>query len=164
MKSLREWATPLTIGAFAVMSVTGVLMFFHLDTALNKTVHQWAGWVMVAGVMAHVMVNWAAFKRYLLASPLGRTLIALGILALAASFVPFGGPKGPSPGGMALRAVVRAPLAVVAPLAGRPAPEIIEELARAGIALPNADASIASVVGDDRALQAKAIGVLFRKP
>lgn len=30
MKYLRPWATPLTIGAFAIMSTTGLLMFFHL--------------------------------------------------------------------------------------------------------------------------------------
>ena len=29
MKISREWATPLTIGIFALMAVTGLLMFFH---------------------------------------------------------------------------------------------------------------------------------------
>lgn len=163
MRLLREWATPLTIGAFAIMSVTGILMFFHFDTALNKTVHKWASWAMVAGVAAHVAVNWGPFKRYFLSSWLGRSIIAAGLLTLAASFVPFGAAKAPSPGGLAMRAVTGSPIATVAPLTGRPAPQLIEELARAGISLPSVDASIESVVGEDRALQGKAIGVLFRK-
>ena len=41
MKISREWATPLTIGAFGLMSVTGMLMFFHLDTGFNKLAHEW---------------------------------------------------------------------------------------------------------------------------
>ena len=60
----RDWATPITIGAFAVMSVTGLLMFFHLDIGLNKLAHEWLGWLMVAGVAAHAIANWGAFKRY----------------------------------------------------------------------------------------------------
>lgn len=163
MRSLREWATPITIGAFAIMSVTGILQFFNFDTALNKTVHEWSGLVMIAGVAAHVAVNWGPFKRYILASWLARAVIGAGLLALALSFVPFGGGRGPSPGSMALRAVAKAPIVSVAPLTGRPASELLDDLAKAGITLPNSDASIASVVGGDRALQAKAMGVLFRK-
>lgn len=36
----REWATPLTIGSFLLIAVTGVLMFFHLDSGLNKLAHE----------------------------------------------------------------------------------------------------------------------------
>lgn len=43
MSSLRKWATPLTIGSFLLMGVTGILMFFHLDIGLNKLAHEWAG-------------------------------------------------------------------------------------------------------------------------
>jgi hypothetical protein len=59
--------------------------------------------------------------------------------------------------------VTGAPIAALVPLTRRPAPQLIEELAKAGILLPSVEASIESVVGDDRALQGKAIGVLFRK-
>jgi hypothetical protein len=50
----------------------------------------------------------------------------------------------------------------VAPLTGRPVAEIIADLSKAGIAIPNAEASIASVIGEDRELQSKAMAVLFR--
>ena len=49
----RPWITPLVIGTFALMAVTGSLMFFHLDTGLNKTAHEWLGWAMVAAVLLH---------------------------------------------------------------------------------------------------------------
>lgn len=164
MKISRELATPLTIGAFAVMGVTGILMFFHLDTGLNKTVHEWAGWVMVAGVAAHVVVNWRAFRNYFVSSRLGLGIISAGLLTLAVSFLPLTGAKpGSSPPVLAMKAIVRAPIASVAPIAGRSAAEIVDDLAKAGISLSSVEASIESVVGDDRGLQAKAMGILFRK-
>lgn len=164
MKISREWATPLTIGAFAIMSVTGILMFFHLNSGINKLVHEWAGWVMVAGVIAHVIVNWRTFTRYLTSSRLAQSIIGLGVAALAVSFIPLNGQGGDAPPPvMAMRAITTSPIALVAPLTGKPASALIEELAKNGIVLPNADATLESAIGQDRQMQAKAIGVLFRK-
>jgi hypothetical protein len=60
VKISREWAAPLAIGAFGLMSVTGLLMFFDLDTGFNNLAHEWLSWVMVTGVAAHAAVNWPA--------------------------------------------------------------------------------------------------------
>lgn len=160
MKISRDWATPLTIGAFGLMSVTGLLMFFHLDTGLNKLAHQWLSWAMIAGVAAHAYVNWPALKRYFTASRQGRAIIGLAAVALALSFVQLPGERGASTQILALRALTKAPIAKVAVLAGRPADQLIDELARAGINLPNANASIESVA-TDRGSQGKAIAVIF---
>ena len=46
--TFRESATPLTIGSFLLIAITGVLMFFHLDSGLNKLAHEWLGWAMIA--------------------------------------------------------------------------------------------------------------------
>ena len=37
------------MGAFTLSAVTGVLMFFHLDSGLNKAAHEWLSWAMVGG-------------------------------------------------------------------------------------------------------------------
>lgn len=39
----RQWVTPLMAGSFILMATTGILMFFHLDSGLNKTAHEWLG-------------------------------------------------------------------------------------------------------------------------
>jgi len=158
---LREWATPLTMGAFAVMGVTGVLMFFHLDSGLNKPAHEWVGWAMILGVAGHVAANWTSVKRYLKTSRMGQGLAAAGIAVLLLSFLPTPGPRNGSPPVQAMRGVLRAPIASVAALTGRPLDQIRADLAKAGVELPNAEASIASVTGEDRGLQARAIDVLF---
>jgi hypothetical protein len=38
--ALRTWATPLTMGAFLLMSTTGVLMFFKRNPGLITVVHE----------------------------------------------------------------------------------------------------------------------------
>ena len=160
MKISREWATPLTIGAFGLMSVTGLLMFFHLDTGLNKLAHEWLSWAMIAGVAAHAFVNWPAFKRYFTSSRQGRAIIGLAAVVLALSFVSLPGERGAPPQILALRALTKAPIAKVAILAGRPADQLMDDLAKAGITLPNANASIESVA-KDRGAQGKAIATIF---
>ncbi|HEY1090516.1 MAG TPA: DUF4405 domain-containing protein, partial [Burkholderiaceae bacterium] len=65
LSAQRPWITPVVMGAFLLSAVTGVLMFFHLDSGLNKTAHEWLSWAMVIGVGLHVLLNMPAFKRYL---------------------------------------------------------------------------------------------------
>lgn len=161
----RDWATPLTIASFAIMSVTGVLMFFHLDSGLNKAVHEWAGWAMVAGVAAHAIVNWKPLTRYFVASRLGQTIIALGAATLLASFIalPSGDGGQFPPPVLAMKAITHAPIASIAPLTGRSVEQMMSDLAKGGITLPNAQASIAAAAGENREAEAAAMRILFRK-
>jgi len=165
MKVSREWATPLTIGSFALMAVTGLLMFFHLDSGLNKTAHEWLGWLMVAGVAAHAAANWLGFKRYFLSSRTGRTIMAVSLLVLAGSFVSPPGAQegGGSPPQLAIRAITQAPLSQLAPLSGRSVDQLQADLAAAGISVQGPEATLASAVGGDREQIGKAIGVMFGK-
>jgi hypothetical protein len=160
MKVSREWATPVTIGGFALMAVTGVLMFFHQDTGLNKLAHEWLGFVFVIGVALHAVVNWGAFKRYFVSSAAGRAVIAGFAALLLASFIPLAGGKGAPPPVLAMNAVVQAPLAAVAPLTGRPVETLVAQLRRAGFAVSGADAAIASVA-PGREAQGRAMALLF---
>jgi len=163
MNISREWATPLTMGAFGLMAVTGILMFFHLDTGLNKTAHEWLGWVMVAGVAAHAAVNWAGFKRHFLSAGPGRAILAISMLITVASFIspPRVGSGALPPPVMALKAVTKAPLSNIAPLTGKTVERLMVELAQAGIRIPDAGASLDSVLAGDRTLEAKAMTVIF---
>ena len=148
----------------AIMSVTGLLMFFHLDIGLNKLAHEWLGWLMVAGVAAHAIANWGAFKRYFVSSNLGRGIIGVSVIALDCSFISLpGSGKGPPPQILAMKAVAKAPIASVAPLTGRTVQQILDDLAKAGITLPSADANLDTVTKGNRELEMKAMAVLFRK-
>lgn len=161
----REWATPLVIGAFALMGVTGTLMFFHLDNGLQKDVHEWAGWVMLAGVGLHAVANWPAFKRYFQRLNKGALLIGAFVLFVAGSFF-LGSSEGEtaSPPVLAIGAITRAPISQVAPLFGKTAAQAREELAAAGITVASDDATLAAATQGNREQTGRALAVLARKP
>lgn len=167
MQISRTWATPLTIGVFVVMAVTGLLLFFHLDTSLSKLAHEWLGWAFVLGVALHAWTNRASFKAHL-ASTRGRVIIGLFVVLVVVSVLPIdgggeGGGGGGGGGGMraAEYALTHAPLASVAPLADRDVDAIVASLRAAGFADASADRSIDDLVGDDHGRQEQAVGVVF---
>ncbi len=161
MQVSREWATPLTIGAFLLMAVTGILMFFHLDTGLNKEAHEWLGWAMVVGVAAHVLANFAGFKRYFSrTAPLA--IVGVFALLLAGSFFIQEDEGGGNPVRKVMPAINNAPISALAPLAHRSPEDIVADLRAAGFTVASADQSIAVIVGPKRDDQSKAIGVIFK--
>ena len=164
MKFLRPWATPLTIGAFVIMATTGLLMFFHLESGLNKFAHEWLGWAMVGGVVAHAALHWRSFKSYFMDLRTGQVIIGAFVLLLAASFLaPAEEGEGLPPPVMALQGLMRAPVSTVAEVAGKPETELVAALKAGGIPVGSADQTLASVVGEDREATDKAIRIIFAK-
>ncbi|KRS16534.1 DUF4405 domain-containing protein [Roseovarius indicus] len=158
MTQMRKWATPLTMGVFLLMAVTGILMFFHLDMGLNKAAHEWLGWVMVAGVGAHLAVNARAFLSHL-RKPLARGIMGAMVAVLALSFVPMAGAGG-SPVSAVMQAVERADVGTVIALSGQEEAAGLARLAEAGF-VAEAGMPMQVLTGGDRGVQAQVIGVLF---
>jgi hypothetical protein len=160
----REWSTPLTIGSFALMAVTGILMFFHWDTGLNKTAHEWLGWVMVIGVGLHAAANWWGFKRYFLGGTKGRIVLVVSAVVIAASFFsPLGsGGEGGNlpPPIMALKVLTKAPLAQLAPLAGKSVEQLQADLAVAGMHI-DSNTNLDAALAGNRDQVSKALKVIF---
>ena len=161
MKLQRDWVTPITMGAFGLLAVTGVLMFFHLDSGLNETAHQWLSWVLIAGVAMHAAVNWAGVKRHLAG---WRARAALGVFAvlLAASFLPLGG-KGEPPFVPPLRALADAPLPVLAQVAQTSPDELRARLQRAGVDVRSDADTVHALVGDDTRAQIRVLGQVLAR-
>jgi len=153
----RPWITPLVIGTFVLMAVTGSLMFFHLDSGLNKTAHEWLGWAMVAAVLLHLFMNVNAFKRYF-SQTTGRWVLGASALVLAASFAPLGGAGGKPPFVAPMQALAKAPLSTVAQVAGISTTELRAKLNQAGVASQNDAQSVKDLVGPDLGQQMRTLG------
>lgn len=106
--TLRTWATPLTIGAFVLMSVTGVLMFFHWTRGITAVAHEWGSWLFLVGVAGHIAVNLRPFKTHF-NSAWGQFSVAEFVLVLAASFFSWGLVTGDHLKGPVEQALVDAP-------------------------------------------------------
>lgn len=155
---LRSWATPLVIGAFLVMGATGSLMFFELDTATMKLIHEWAGLVLVAGGLAHLILNWRAFTTYF-KRPLASGIMALGAVALGLTFVPNlipgvveGAGLGPK---VVMDAMGNARVETLAELSGKTTEQLLADLGAAGIeGIDLAKTVKANAAGDGEKLRA----------
>jgi len=150
MHAARPWFTPLTLGSFVLVAVTGVLLFFHLDSGLNKAAHEWLSWVLLMGVAGHVWANGALLKRYL-AMPRARWIVGVMLVILALSFIrpgpdeqreksPFAGP---------IAALAAAPLPVLAQVAGVSPEQMQHRLALQGVVVVNSASTVAQSVGSD---------------
>ncbi len=147
MKVSRDVFTPLTLGSFGLLAVTGVLMFFHLDSGLNKAAHEWLSWLLIAAVGGHVLSNLGSLKRHF-QSTRTRSLLAGFAAVLALSFAPVGGNDKP-PFVVPMAALARAPLPVLAQVAGVEESVLRERLAAAGTPAQADTASVAQLVGTD---------------
>ena len=60
----RNFSTPMIMASGLVITVSGIMMFFHLEKDLVKLMHEWIGLVMAVGVLLHIQFHWRAFKGY----------------------------------------------------------------------------------------------------
>jgi len=130
--TLRTWATPVTIGAFVLMAATGVLMFFGWRGGLTSEAHEWLSWLFLAGVAAHLVVNWRPLTLHL-KSRWGRISLAAAVVMLAVAVLPTGLRTGHRLHGLVEQAVAEAPLATLADLAKVAPGELERRLKARGI-------------------------------
>jgi Domain of unknown function (DUF4405) len=159
MIPVRKWATRLTIGAFILMAITGILMFFHLDRGINSGVHEWFSWLFLIGVTGHVTANFRPFKTHL-QSGWGRSSVAVFSIVLAASFFTW----GVRTGGRMLDAIrdglVNAPLSTLAAIAHDEPEALTQRMRSHGIPARN-DQTIHDLAGDNRSKQLQLLGMVF---
>lgn len=159
----REWVTPIAAGAFLLSAVTGVLIFFHSDSGLNKVAHEWLSWVLLGSVALHIAANFRGFKHHLGARR-GQLLIGAFALVLLLSFAGPGrepGRGGEPPFAPPLRALSAAPLPTLAELA-RVTPEELHERLRAAGFQPSSDQqTLGEITGPDLRRQVEAMNALF---
>jgi hypothetical protein len=161
----REWVTPMAIGAFLISAVTGVAIFFHIDTGLAKFAHEWLSWLLLIAVVLHVGVNLFGFKRYFTGWR-SLTIIVASVLIVAASFTVGGGGRGAGgpPHMRVARALAKAPLSVLAQVAKISPEELRKRLTMAKLPAPTSDEqSLSDLVGPNRHKQIHVMADILSK-
>lgn len=147
MTTLRRWATPMTIGAFMLMSITGILMFFHVELGLIKVAHEWLSWLMVIAVALHVTLNWKVFSRYFSQKPAVAIIGLFAVLMVASMLIPAEERPG-SPGGRGMQAaqvLLNAPLDKLAGVTGNTLASLQATLQQQGLQLDATTGSLEEV-------------------
>ena len=128
-------------------AVTGVLLFFHAATGLNKEIHEWVGWIFLIGGILHLVLNFSTFKKYL-GQRKGQVMIGASVLLLAVNFAPIGSDGAP-PFVLPVQALAQAPLTTLAQVAQTSPEQLRERLTAAGLAVASDQQSVSDLVGDD---------------
>ena len=159
----RQWVTPLVAGSFLLMGVTGILMFFHWDTGLNKTVHEWLGWAMVVAVALHVMVNLQGFKN-MFHTTLGKGILGLFTLILALSFFNLGGGEGNGgpPFKNSVNLLSNASITELSQISHIDEQILLTRLQQAGVNSATAQSSVKQLVGDDLGKQMQTLNSILK--
>lgn len=154
----RPWITPLIIGSFLLSAVTGIVIFFHLDTGLVKPAHEWLSWIMVLAVVPHVLLNMLPFKRYF-TQKTGRWVMGVSAVVLGLSFFSLGGSGAAKDPGFAppIRALAKAPITVLAQVAGTSTEDVKARLLAAGYTVTSDQQSVADLAGGELRAQVGAI-------
>jgi hypothetical protein len=147
MNLRREWITPIVVGAFLLTGVTGVLIFFHVDTGMNKVVHEWLSWILLGGAALHAALNFTALKRHLVARR-GQLVVGAFLLVLALSFAPLIQDRGEGHSMTTVQALSQAPIATLAEVAKITPDEMRQRLATAGVAATSDAQNLNELVGD----------------
>jgi hypothetical protein len=160
MKVQRSWVTPITAGAFLLSGVTGILIFFHLESGTGKFMHEWLGWVLLGGAGLHAVANFAGLKSHL-ATLRGQLLVGIFAVALLVSFIPFGGGQDEPPFMPPIRALSQVPLSTLAQVAQVTPEQLRDKLSKAGVQSTSDQQTLNELVGPDTRKQIHVMESVF---
>jgi hypothetical protein len=144
MPFINRYATPATLGLFAISAVSGVALFLHMGQGLFHSMHEWLSLLLLAPFAFHVWRNWGAMTGYIrrgtLAVPLAASLAAAAVFAVPALMQ---GERG-SPF-KAVQLMTQTPLKELAPVL-KTSPDALQAALRShGYTVASANDTLASV-------------------
>ncbi len=149
--TLRNWSTPITIGAFLITGLSGVFIFFHVGEELFHDAHQWLGLALVVGGLLHIVKHWKPFTRYFKRRP-SMTVIALLLVAATGVMAISGHEDEHGPVRAVMHNIEESSISALAALQHRQPEELRQRLTRSGFRVASLDdspAAIAAANGTD---------------
>lgn len=90
----RSFISPFVAVTFFAVSITGILMLFHIKLGGIHAIHEWGGIAFVVGGSIHLILNWKAFTSYFKKSKAMYVVLAGGLIMLFALIASPGGGDG----------------------------------------------------------------------
>ena len=139
LASLHRYGTPLTVGLFAVSTVSGVALFFRLAPAAFHAMHEWLSLVLLVPFGVHMWKNWRPLvgyaRRRTLFIPIGLTVLA----ALPFVYTGLTATRTGQPAFRAVRLMTQTPLTALAPILKTTPDALQADLQRRGFTVASAD-------------------------
>jgi hypothetical protein len=157
----RDFATSITALLFAVMGISGVMMFFHFYDRYVQEMHEFLGLAFVAAVFLHIFFNFNAFKRYF--SKATFLLVTFATLATAVFFVLEANTAKQNPKRAVIESVLNSKIQNYADFLHVDAQLIHANLQKAGIQADMQE-SIKITAQKNKISPFKLIGIIINKP
>jgi hypothetical protein len=146
---LNRYATPLTLGLFAVSTVSGVALFLHVGQSYFHVMHEWLSIVLLVPFVLHVWKNWSPMVLYWRRGAfLTPVLASLAAAVLFAWLGHAGVQQGVSPAVLA-GVLTRAPLVDLAPVLKTTPDALQAALVAKGYTVASTQDSLAKIAGPE---------------
>ncbi|MDK9706558.1 MAG: DUF4405 domain-containing protein [Desulforhopalus sp.] len=161
--TVKNFSTTPTIGLFLIISVTGILLLFHVGGGNVKMLHEWLGIIFVVCGILHAVANWRLMKRYL--GGMKAAVIAFMLVsAVTYSLVATPSDTGGSPIKSVITQVKKAPLSTLAGLYGQRTDRLVKKLEDNGLTVASVDASLEEIARQNKVAAEKIIVLIATRP
>lgn len=139
--TIKKTTTSLTIGAFIVVSITGMLLFFDLAAGSIRATHEWMSLLFVLSGLLHVYSHKKALFNYFS----NKYLIIIFTVLLSGGLLFISSFNDIYASGAAYKKLINAKLEHLAPIFNANAQEIDVKLKNMGLTLKSRDQSLNDV-------------------
>ena len=161
----RNILSSLLTVMFAVVSITGVMMFFKIRILSSEALHIWLGFAFVAISCLHLFKNWNGFLSYFKKRS---TLLSIlfGLMVILAFIVPpllIPQEKSVNPKGKIIGTMMSAPLSKLATFADLDEEMMVKALANKQI-LASSKQSISEIAKANDKTNDEVLNIVFSAP
>jgi hypothetical protein len=170
MNRLRSWVTPITIGSFVLLGITGLLMLVNIRGGLIVVAHEWLSPIFVCGACLHIRLNWGAVRASLSRA---RGIVIVGLFAalLAVSVAPFErareiawehGHGREEIGPRAADLLIQARVSTLAELTGRTPQQLRDSLGLLGVRVTSDSMALADLAAQSHVSPARVLDAVLQ--
>lgn len=157
---MKNIATSLTATVFAVVGITGVLMYFHILDNYTKALHENLGVVFFVIVFAHIFVNWKQMKAYFTKKVFGFATVLALVVSIA--FISSSKAGGENPKIVLIQSVLKAPIDVSSKVLNLNMDDALAKLEKAGIKLGE-NSSIEQIAKSNKTSPFRVVSIITAK-
>lgn len=150
---------------FAVVSITGVMMYFKIRVLSSEALHIWLGFAFVAISCLHLFKNWSGFLSYFKKRSTVLSLLFGVVVILAFVVPPLVNPqeKGVNPKGKIIGTMMNAPLSKVAAFVDLDEEIMVKLLANQQI-LASSKQSVSEIAKASGKTNDEILAIVFKAP
>ena len=157
----KRFVSIILTGVFLVVSITGVLMFFMIESFNMSKVHAWVGMGFVIVGVYHLIKNFTPFKSYL--KHTSSSVILVLIIALSVLYIKPMDNQLVSPKKTMLKAIFTQPISTVAIFFNKDVTQVIKKMATHGIEIKDTNQTLMQIAKINERDMKKVFFMFFEK-